>query len=56
MEYILSGIPGVQVYLDDVLVVAATREEHERRLSEVLKKLRDHNITLNQKKCQFGVT
>ena len=56
MECVLRGIPGVQVYLDDVLVVAATWEEHEEGLSEVLKRLRDHDITLNEGKCQFGVT
>ena len=56
MESVLSGIPGVQVYLDDVLVIATTREEHDRRLSEVLKRIGDYNITLNESKCQFGVT
>ena len=56
MECVLEGIPGVQVYLDDVLVVATAWEEHQKRLNTVLQRLRDYNITLNDGKCQFGVT
>ena len=56
MECVLKGIPGVQVYLDDVLVVAETWEEHEKRLGEVMMRLRDYSITLNESKCQFSVT
>ena len=28
MESILNGIPGVVVYIDDILVTGATEEEH----------------------------
>ena len=55
METVLQGIPGVQVYLDDVLVAAATRKEHDERINSVMKRLKDFNITLNRDKCLLGV-
>ena len=55
METVLHGIPGVQVYLDDVVVAAATRKEHDERIDIVMKKLRDGHITLNRDKCLLGV-
>ncbi|CAL9702160.1 unnamed protein product [Knipowitschia caucasica] len=32
METILEGLPGVQYYLDDIVVYGASKEEHELRL------------------------
>ncbi|XP_043211322.1 uncharacterized protein K02A2.6-like [Amphibalanus amphitrite] len=53
MEAILRGLEGVQVYLDDVIIYAATSNQHERRLTAVLKRLREHQITLNIEKCKL---
>ena len=36
MESLLQGIPGVVVYLDDILVAGSSTEEHLQRLKEVL--------------------
>ena len=55
METVLQDIDGVQVYLDDVLVTASTRKEHDEKLDLVLKRLKDFNITLNREKCLLGV-
>ena len=55
MECVLSGLPGVQVYLDDVIVTGGNRQEHDDRLQQVLRRLEDHNITLNREKCKIGV-
>ena len=56
MEAILRGLPGTQVYLDDVIVSGRTREEHDRRLSDVMTRLAEYNVTLNKDKCRFGVS
>ena len=56
MECILDGLPGVQVYLDDVIVTGRSRQEHDYHLQQVLWRLEDHNITLNREKCRIGVT
>jgi len=51
MDQLLRGIPGVVCFFDDVLVVAATVEEHDRRLRMVLKRLLEYGIRLRQEKC-----
>ena len=56
MECVLDGLPGVQVYLDDVIVRGRSQQEQEDRLQQVLRRLEDHHITLNREKCRFGVT
>ena len=39
MESLLSGIPGVVVYIDDILITGKTEAEHLAALEEVLKRL-----------------
>ncbi|XP_062534363.1 uncharacterized protein K02A2.6-like [Armigeres subalbatus] len=51
---ILDGCEGVCNYLDDVLVFGGTKEEHDRNLSKVQERLRDHNVEVNHTKCIFG--
>ena len=53
MEMILSGIPGVCIYLDDILITADTDEEHMARLELVMKTLEEKGLKLNEKKCKF---
>ena len=42
---------GIEVYLDDILVHATTKEEHDALLNAVLKRLEDHGFHLNATKC-----
>lgn len=42
---------GTVNYLDDVLVFGATKEEHDANLEEVMKRLADHNVKVNESKC-----
>ncbi|XP_058820815.1 uncharacterized protein K02A2.6-like isoform X2 [Topomyia yanbarensis] len=51
---ILSGCEGVVNYLDDILIVGKTREEHDRNLKNVLSRLQDHNVEINMDKCAFN--
>ena len=53
IEQVLQGLPGVQVYLDDILVTGRTPEEHLANLDQVLTRLEDRNLTLKKEKCQF---
>lgn len=43
------------VYLDDILVVGKTEDEHLRNLDEVLHRLYEAGFRLNREKCQFGL-
>jgi hypothetical protein len=45
----------VELYLDDVLVYATNDEEFLERLRIVFERFRQFNITLNPKKCYFGL-
>ena len=39
METLLQDIPGVIVYIDDILITGATEEKHLKSLEEVLRRL-----------------
>ena len=56
MELVLAGLRwGICLaYLDDIVVFGHTFEEHLQRLRIVLIRLRDANLKLNPKKCQFS--
>ena len=56
MEVVLAGLArdGVLVYLDDVLVVGSTLEEHNQKLATVFQRIRDAGLKLKPKKCQFA--
>lgn len=45
--------PNVFVYLDDIIIVTATFEEHLRVVDEVFNRLKAAGLTLNEEKCQF---
>lgn len=43
----------VFAYLDDIIIVSSTFQEHVSILDNVLKKLKQANLTVNLEKCQF---
>lgn len=45
---------SVMVYLDDILVMANSVEEHNATMEEVLRRLADNNLTVRFDKCRFG--
>lgn len=53
IENLLQGIPGVAVYIDDILITGATEEEHLKTLEEVLRRLRAVGLRVKKRKCQF---
>ena len=53
MDTLLHGIPGVCVYIDDILISGRSEEEHLAHLSEVLKRLADSGMRLKREKCSF---
>ena len=53
MENLLKGIPGVTVYLDDVLVTGGNEEKHLSALEEVLRRMSEAGLRLRRDKCMF---
>jgi len=45
--------PNVLVYLDDIIIVSQTFEDHLRHLAEVFRRLREAKLRLNPEKCFF---
>jgi hypothetical protein len=50
---LLAGIDGVVVWLDDVLVTGPTTEEHDQRLTEVVRRISSKGLRVNPQKCEF---
>ncbi|KMQ85218.1 reverse ribonuclease integrase, partial [Lasius niger] len=47
--------PHVFVYLDDIIIISRTFEEHIELLAEVFRRLREARLRLNPEKCRFCV-
>ena len=46
--------PYVFGYLDDTIIATETFEEHQKWLEIVLTKIKDVQLMVNWKKCEFG--
>ena len=44
----------VLVFLDDILIYSPTLESHVTHLTQVLEKLREHQLYLKRSKCSFA--
>ena len=55
LETLLAGIPGVGVFLDDVVVSGASVDSHNAALRVVLSRLQSAGLRVNREKCQFGL-
>lgn len=66
---IFEGIPGVEVYIDDIIVWGSNEAkqevrfvwgsneaEQEVRLKQVLSRARSGNVKFNKKKCKYRVS
>ena len=53
MDCILQGMSRVHCYIDDILITGETDMEHLQNLEEVLRRLKEHGITVKKSKCQF---
>lgn len=53
MDSILQGIPRVLCYLDNILIMGPSREDHLRNLEKVLSRLQEYGVKINASKCVF---
>lgn len=56
MTRILESVKNKVIYIDDVLLFADSLEELHKTVAQVLRILRNHNLTLNTEKCEFDKT
>ena len=55
MEQVLDDLNNTvcYIYLDDVIIVGNSFEQHLDRIQQVLQRFRNHNLKLSPKKCAF---
>ncbi|XP_018406799.1 PREDICTED: uncharacterized protein K02A2.6-like [Cyphomyrmex costatus] len=53
LEQILQDIPGVAIFLDDIVITGHSEEDHLHRLHRVLERLHKHNVRINLEKSEF---
>ncbi len=51
---VIRGLPNVVHYIDDILIYAATREEHDSLVREVIRRLRAVGFAICADKCVFA--
>ena len=53
MDNMLKSIPGVCVYLDDVIISGSTEQEHLDRLNRILALMAERGFRVANEKCAF---
>jgi hypothetical protein len=54
VELAMKGLVNVIVYIDDILLHSKTHQEHRNQLEKMFNRLRNTNLNVNLKKCEFG--
>ena len=55
-EEAFSGIPGIHIVADDIIIAAVNAEEHDKILRLVLERAKEKNIKFNFDKLQLRVS
>ena len=56
MDTMLTGLPGVSAYIDDIIITGTTPEELLRHLTSVLDRIQQYGFRLSLDKCKFFQT
>uniref|UniRef100_A0A5S6QPA1 RNA-directed DNA polymerase n=1 Tax=Trichuris muris TaxID=70415 RepID=A0A5S6QPA1_TRIMR len=54
MDTMIAGLRGVVAYLDHVIVVGRTEEDHQRNLDALLQRINELGFHVRLNKCQFA--
>ena len=55
MDLLISGMPGIVCYMDDMVLYADDEDQLEERLRKVFKRFQERGLTLNKDKCVLGL-
>ena len=56
IDQVACGLPFCFAYVDDVLVVSQSLEEHEQHLRPLFDRFKQNDVALHKEKCEFAVT
>ncbi len=54
IDSVLRGLDFCCAYVDDIVIVSKTEEEHIQHMEEVFRRLDEHGLVVNADKCCFG--
>lgn len=54
MNRVCLGLDFVLVYIDDLLIVSKSHEDHKNHLKIILERLVEYGLNVNSSKCVFG--
>ena len=55
MNEVVSGLPQVYCYFDDLIIMSQSYEEHVQLLRQVFSRLCKHGLVVKESKCFFAV-
>ena len=55
IQQVLLGCEGAANISDNIIVHGKTKDEHDRRLEQVVKRLEERGLTVNPAKCEFNL-
>lgn len=57
MDFAFKGLVGknIVIYMDDLTMYSKDVDDHPRHLRQIFQRCREFGISLNPKKCIFGV-
>ncbi|PIC15867.1 hypothetical protein B9Z55_022683 [Caenorhabditis nigoni] len=53
MDKMIAGLSGVTAYLDDIIVVGGTEEEHAKNLLKLFARISEYGFRVKLEKCRF---
>lgn len=53
---IFGGIQGTKIYIDDIIVYAKSKVEHNKILQQIFNQARRYGVKFNKLKCEFALT
>lgn len=56
VDKLISCIPGVSAYLDDLIIAASSYDEHEAILRQLFDRIREYGFRVSPEKCMFAVS
>ncbi|KAI0978604.1 hypothetical protein GJ496_005166 [Pomphorhynchus laevis] len=56
MDNLTKDLPGVSVFMDDILVSDVSERDHVENLKWLLERLSDNSLRCNYNKCQFAMS